>query len=55
MQLNQCPPIALGLLSCISTFLANSLGIILHCCVLLFSKAPTIEHAPFYNAHCSHP
>ncbi len=55
MQLNQCAPIALALLSCISTFLANSLGITLHCYVLLFSKAPTIEHALFYNAHCSHP
>jgi len=55
MQLNQCPSIALDLLSYISTFLANNFGRSLHHCVLLFWKAPTIEHAPFYNACHSHP
>jgi hypothetical protein len=54
MQLNQCPPIALGLLSYISSFVANNFGRSLHYCVLLFWKAPIIEHALFYNACHSH-
>ncbi len=39
----------------ISTFLTNNFNIVLHHCGVMFSKAPSIEHAPLYNAcHC-HP
>jgi len=52
---NQYPPIALGLLSCISIFLPNNFNTTLHRCIFLSGKTLAIEHAPFDNAHHSHP
>jgi hypothetical protein len=38
----------------ISTFLANNFNIVSYHCGVLSCRAPSIEHAPFYNTRHSH-